>query len=191
MKKIIAILAVLVLVAGAVFAVATIKVQSKVGTPAVDPSFILRASLTGEDDYSTASAGEGREDLISAATMNKSIKESDIKVFFQIAQNIKGGADGMVYKLAVSATKMIQVNDDGSTKDDAYESSEGRIADKSPNSGVGVGVTLNNAGEFVATYTGKADANTLLGQFTVTWAQDENAQDGLYQASVSLGITTV
>ena len=58
MKKVIAILAVLMLVAGAVFAAATIKIQSKVGST-VDPAFILRASLTGEDSYTTASAGEG------------------------------------------------------------------------------------------------------------------------------------
>ena len=83
---------------------------------------------------------------------------------------------------------MIQVNNDGSAKENAYESSEGTIAEKTTNNGVGVSVALNNEGQFVASYTGKADANTLLGQFTVTWAQDENAEDGLYQAAVSLSI---
>ena len=61
MKKLIAILAVLAIVAGSVFAAATIKVQSKVGGPAVDPAFVLRASLTGEDTYSIAIAEEGEE----------------------------------------------------------------------------------------------------------------------------------
>ena len=187
MKKVIAILAVLMLVAGAVFAAATIKIQSKVGST-VDPAFILRASLTGEDSYNTAVAGEGQEDVISASVLNRSIKETEIKVFFQIAQSIKGGSDGKIVKLGVSATKMIQVNNDGSAKENAYESSEGTIAEKTTNNGVGVSVELNNEGQFVASYTGKADANTLLGQFTVTWAQDENAEDGLYQAAVSLSI---
>lgn len=187
MKKVIAILAVMLIVAGAVFAAATIKIQSKVGTT-VDPAFVLRASLTGEDSYNVALAGEGQEDLISADELNRSIKETDIKVYFQIAQSIKGGSDGKIVKLGVAATKMIQVNNDGSAKENAYESSEGTIADKSTNNGVGVTVALNNDGQYVATYSGKADANTLLGQFTVTWAKDENAEDGLYQASVSLSI---
>ena len=191
MKKVIAILAVMLIVAGTVFAAATIKVQSKVGTPVVDPAFRLRASLSGEDSYDIAIAEEDQESVISANVINTSIKEAAIKVFFQIQQSINGGSDGKVVKLGVSATKMIQINDDGSAKEGGYESSMGTIGDKKENSGEGVTVTLNNAGEFVATYSGKADANTVLGKFTVTWAQDENAQDGLYQASVSLDITTV
>ena len=188
MKKVIAILAVLAIVAGSVFAAATIKVQSKVGGPAVDPAFVLRASLTGEDAYSIAIAEEGQEATITAAKVSKSIKEEAIKVYFQIQQSIKAGKADQIVKLEVGATKMVQVNDDGSEKADGYESSVGTIADKTVNNGVGVTVALNDAGQYVATYSGKADANTVLGQFTVTWAQDENAVDGLYQASVSLSI---
>ena len=190
MKKVIAILAVLAIVAGSVFAAATIKVQSKVGTPAVDPAFVLRASLNGEDTYSVAIAEEGEEATITAAKVGKSIKEEAIKVYFQIQQSIKGGKADQIVKLEVGATKMVQVNDDGSEKADGYESSAATIGDKTVNNGLGVTVALNDAGQYVVSYSGKADANTVLGQFTVTWAQDENAVDGLYQASVSLNIVT-
>lgn len=189
MKKVIAILAVLMLVATAVFATATVKVRSKVGTPVVEPTFILKADLFKNGAYDYASAREGSNDgIIEAEVLNKSIRDENITVYFQISQYLAGGSQGQIVKLGVGATQMKQVNDDGTEKADGHVVPNFEIGTKTPNSSEDVDVQLNDAGQFVVTYLKQAASNTLLADFSVTWLKDANAVDGLYQASVTLTI---
>ena len=134
MKKVIAILAVLMLIATAVFATATIKVRSKVGTPAVEPTFILRADMLKSGSYDLASAREGTNPgILDYDVVDKSIKEENITVYFQISQYLAGGSQGQIVKLGVGATKMKQVNDDGTDKEDGHVVPNFEIGSKTPN----------------------------------------------------------
>ena len=190
MKKVIAILAVLMLVAGAVFAATTIKVQSKVISD--DPVFLLRAGLN-PNSYNTAISGDETRDVIGWSVLGKSIKDDNIEVFFQIIQSGKAGKENQQFKLNVSATKMIQVKTvDGdalpATKT-PYEASQGIISEETAKDATNVTVSKTAAGEFRALYSGRVEDNTPLATFKVVWAQDDDAEEGIYEATVKLEVT--
>ena len=188
MKKVIAILAVMLIVAGTVFAAATIKVQSKVKSD--DPVFILKAGLT-ETAFNTAESDDNN--IIGWKTIDKSIKDQDLEVFFQILQSGKAGKDGQKFTLEVSASTMKQVKteDGGELPDNTtpHETTQGSISEEDPKEATNVVVKKDGDAKFKATYAGTVADGTPLASFKVVWAKDSNAVAGIYEASVHLEVT--
>ena len=190
MKKVSAILAVMLIVAGAVFAATTIKIQSKVTSD--DPVFLLKAGLT-PNSFNAALSGDETRDVIGWSTLGKSIKDDNIEVFFQIVQSGKAGKENQQFKLNVSATKMIQAKtvDGGelpATKA-PYESSLGIISEETAKDATNVTVSKTADAEFRAIYAGKVEDGTPLATFKVVWAKDDDAEEGIYEATVKLEVT--
>lgn len=196
MKKVIAILAVLMLVACVVFADATIKVRSKVTTTQEEenPQFTLKAGLTKA--AMTVSAIDGDSATMGTTTQQKSIKTDDIILYFQIVQVNNAGKNGSAYIFTITPSEMIQIkdaNDADVEATNAHKTTPGVVSEKAENQQL-VNATVtpkNDAEKFDVAYTGKVAENTVLASFTVTWASDENAPDGLYEASVVVNFETV
>lgn len=196
MKKLIAILAVLMLVACVVFADATVKVRSKVTTTQEEenPQFTLNAGLTKA--AMTVLAADGDTSIMGITTQKKSIKTDDITVYFQIIQVNNAGKNGSAYIFTITPSEMIQIkdaNDADVEATNAHKTTPGVVSEKAGNQQL-VNATVtpkNDAEKFDAAYTGKVAENTVLASFTVTWASDANAPDGLYEAAVVVNFETV
>lgn len=195
MKKVLVILTVLILVASAVFAAETIKLVSVVETKA--PTFVLRAGIS-PDSFNSESDDESNNTL-GWQTIEKSILKDDVVVYFQIAQNGSAKKVGNGYALSIEATEMIlSLNEDGTPlAPDAtvYRTTKGRISDVSPinneksNIGISISAASKDSASLVAEYSGKVEDGTPIATFTVTWAKDVQAPDGIYQASVILRVS--
>lgn len=197
MKKVLVILTILILVASAVFAADSVKIKTLVETE--NPSFILKAGLSPDAFDDAFSAGDS-SDTLDWETVEKSIQKENIVVYFQIVQKGMARRDGKEFALSIETTEMVLgLNEDGSalTPDTKiYKTTKGNISDITPinddNSNVGVTISetaSNDSINLLAEYRGKVNDGTPIATFTVTWAKDINAPDGIYQASVILRVS--
>lgn len=197
MKKLIVILAILILVASSVFGVEVIRLKSVVESK--NPTFVLRAGLS-PDSFDR----ESDDDTMSTLgweTIEKSILKENIVVYFQIAQKGTAKRVGKEFALSIEATEMILVsNEDGSElapDTEIHKTSKGRISDLSAvnpeESNVSVtlsgGAATKDTVSLITEYKGKVEDGTPIATFTVTWAKDVEAPDGIYQASVILRVS--
>ena len=199
MKKLIIILTIMILVTCSVFADSshivrvTARVESKI------PTFVLKAGLT-PDAFDKAVSGDDTVGIFGWETVEKSIKTEDIIVFFEVVQKGDARQNGEKYSLTIEASEMILgFNEDGSilaSNTSIYKTTKGKISDVVPINGekalVEVG-NVNTTSKGVATieaeYKGNVEDGAPIAKFTVTWAKDVNAPDGIYQASVVLKVS--
>ena len=196
MKKVLVILTILILVASAVFAADSVKLLSIVESK--NPTFVLKAGIS--PNSFDAESDDETTDTLGWATIEKSILKDDIVVYFQIAQKGVAKKDGKGFALSIEATEMIlSLNEDGTPlapESTIYRTTKGLISDVTPVNGekssIGVKVlesVTKDSANLVAEYNGKVDDGTPIATFTVTWAKDVTAPDGIYQASVILRVS--
>lgn len=199
MKKVLVILTILILVASAVFAAEEKKIIKIRGlVESKNPTFILRAGLT--PDSFDKESDDGTMDTLGWETIEKSILKENIVVYFQIVQ--KGAAKklGSAYALSIEATEMIlEMGEDGSPlapETEIHKTTKGSISDitaiNPEKSNVEVmlsGATAKDTVSLTTEYKGFVSDGTPIAAFTVTWAKDVTAPDGIYQASVILRVS--
>ena len=85
MKKLIIILSILILVACSAFAGETHIVRIKSVIEAKSPIFVLKAGLS-PDSFDRAVSDAEADNMLSWETVEKSIKEDDVVVYFEVVQ---------------------------------------------------------------------------------------------------------
>ena len=221
MKKVFAIIAIMVVLVGAVFAVeneinqtSTITVKTLVQRSL--PEFKLVGSLTATNGEPTGTittvatadnqtaAYEG--DAVNAEATDISI--DDITVYFAIYQTNQANVRAS-YNLAYTAGKLVRMSAQNSstaaTGNDAYTINGNGSVGANGTAVVTTAIEANDAEnetylalddttDLVAAYTGRVSqdqTDLLLGTFSVTWLKDVEAKDGYYRADVVLAVTTV
>ena len=198
MKKLIIILSILILVACSVFAEETHVIRVTTTVESKKPTFILRAGLTA-DAFDRAVSDE-TSNTLGWETVEKSIKDEDVIVFFEIVQKGDARAVGEKYSLNIEASGMeLILNEDGSplaSDTDIYKTAKGKVSEptaigneKAIVEVTNVKSTAKDVATIVAEYTGRVEDGTPIAKFTVTWPKDINAPDGIYQASVVLKVS--
>lgn len=196
MKKVLVILTILILVMAAVFADETRIIQLHSIVESKNPTFVLKAGLSPD----TFDRESDDDNTLGWDTIEKSILTENVVVFFQIAQKGTAKKIGKEYALSIEATEMVLVlNEDGSVlapDSVIYKTTKGSISDLSAvnpeESNVSVtlfGVTTKDTANILTEYKGKVEDGTPIATFTVTWAKDVEAPDGIYQASVILRVS--
>ena len=201
MKKFVVILAVLILLAGSVFGVETHVIKVRTTVEAKNPTFILKAGLTPES-FDRAVSDDDSNNTLGWETVEKSIKEEDVVVFFEIVQKGDARQSGEKYSLTIEASEMtLKYNEDHSalSSDTDYKTTKGKISDITditPSNGgkaivsvSSVSTTPKGIATIEAEYNGRVEDGTPIAKFTVTWPKDINAPDGIYQASVVLKVS--
>ena len=133
-------------------------------------------------------------------SIEKSILNENVIVYFQIVQ--KGIAKGLgsEFALSIEATEMVLVlNEDGSQltpEAEIHRTAKGSITDlaaiNNEESNVAVtlfGTSTRDTANLLTEYKGRVADGTPIATFTVTWAKDVTAPDGIYQASVILRVS--
>ena len=199
MKKLFVILTIMILVACSVFAEETNTIRLLSVVKSKEPTFVLKAGLN-PDSFEKAVSDEEAGNVLGWETVEKSIKAEDIVVFFEIVQKGDAKAIGTKYSLNIEATGMeLILNEDGSplaSDTDIYKTTKGKVSEPT---GIGnekavvavsnVDSTAKDVTTIVAEYKGKVTDGTPIAKFTVTWPKDNNAPDGIYQASVVLNVS--
>ena len=199
MNKLIVILTIMILVACSVFAAGTQTVRLQSVVQSKDPTFVLKAGLS-PDSFEKAVSDDGSDNILGWEAVEKSIKAEDIVVFFEIVQKGDAKKVGEKYSLNIEASEMIlSLNEDGSplaSDTDIYKTAKGKVSEPIPVGNekaivevTNVKSTTKDVATIVAEYTGKVTDGTPIAKFTVTWAKDINAPDGIYQASVVLKVS--
>ena len=135
MKKVLVILAVLILVVSAVFAEETQLIKVKTIVETKNPSFILRAGLSS-DSFDQASTGDDAANTLGWETVEKSIQKENIEVYFQLVQKGLARDVGQTYSVSIEASEMVlEMNEDGTAlASDAkiHKTKKGIISDVTP-----------------------------------------------------------
>ena len=199
MKKLIIILSILILVACSVFAEESHVLRLKTVVQSRTPRFILKAGIT-PDSFDRAVSDAEADNMLSWETVEKSIKEDDVVVYFEVVQKGLAKDNGARYSLTIEASEMVLgYNEDGSVLAPdtyIYKTSKGRISNVTGMSAERAIVAVSNVKTIasdvttiVAEYNGTVDDGTPIAKFTVTWPKDIDAPDGIYQASVILKVS--
>ena len=199
MKKLIIILSILILVACSVFAdeLCVIKLQSLVDSKT--PTFILKAGLA-PDSFDRAISDVEADNMLNWETVEKSIKEDDVVVYFEVVQRGDAKEVGQKYSLTIEASEMsLGFNEDGSVlapNAKIYKTPKGKVSNVTAMSTERAVVAVSNvksiasdSATIVAEYHGLVNDGTPIVKFTVTWPKDIDAPDGIYQASVILKVS--
>ena len=199
MKKLIVILAVLILVAGSVFgAEETHVIRIKATVESKTPTFVLKAGLS--PDSFDRESDDDTMNLFDWETIEKSILKEDVVVYFQIVQKGTAKKLGSSYALSIEATEMVlEMSEDGSPlapDAEIHKTKKGNISDfiavNPEESNVAVVFSETSAKDIAnltTEYKGFVADGTPIAAFTVTWAKDVSAPDGIYQASVILKVS--
>ena len=198
MKKLIVILAVLILVVGSVFAEETHVVRIKATVESKTPTFVLKAGLS--PDSFDRESDDDTMNLFDWETIEKSILKEDVVVYFQIVQKGTARKLGSSYALSIEATEMVlEMSEDGSPlapDTEIHKTKKGNISDfiavNPEESNVAVVFSETSAKDIAnltTEYKGFVGDGTPIAAFTVTWAKDVSAPDGIYQASVILRVS--
>ena len=217
MKKLIAILAIAIVLVGAVFAtdpevnLGSYKITLTSDVAPYAPQFLFEGSLTGTTYTAQGTAGE-------VAAANKlvsqdSIADTDITAYFIIKQNGAKDASGAGQEYArwntpvyftIAVTNLTEVNpadaNDVKSAPGAVDAASLSAAAAITYSGKKNGATTNLTNAltnavledgrvgFSATYNGKVVDQTI-GTFSVTWKQDDSLPNGAYSADIILTIS--
>ena len=199
MKKLIIILSILILVVCSTFAGELHVIRLKSMVDSKSPIFVLKAGLA-PDDFDRAVSDAEADNMLSWETVEKSIKEEDVVVYFEVVQRGDAKEVGQKYSLTIEASEMtLGFNEDGSMlapNADIYKTSKGKISNVTAMSTERAVVAVSNvrtiasdSATIVAEYHGLVNDGTPIAKFTVTWPKDIDAPDGIYQASVILKVS--
>ena len=199
MKKLIIILSILILVACSAFAGETHIIKLKSIVESKSPIFVLKAGLT-PDSFDRAVSDAEADNMLNWAAVEKSIKEEDVVVYFEVVQKGLAKDMGVRYSLTIEASEMVLgFNEDGSVlapDTSIYKTPKGRITNVTGVSTERDVVAVSNVKSIasdtttiVAEYNGTVEDGTPIAKFTVTWPKDIDAPDGIYQASVILKVS--
>ena len=189
----------MILVACSVFAAETHFIRLKSIVESKSPIFVLKAGLN-PDDFDRAVSDVEADNMLNWETVEKSIKEDDVVVYFEVVQKGLARDKGVKYSLTIEASEMtLGFNEDGSTLDpnaDIYKTPKGRISNVTAMSTERAIVAVSNvktiasdSTTIIAEYNGVVEDGTPIAKFTVTWPKDIDAPDGIYQASVILKVS--
>ena len=199
MKKLIIILSILILVACSAFAGEMHVIRLKSIVESKSPIFVLKAGLT-PDDFDRAVSDVEADNMLNWETVEKSIKEDDVVVYFEVVQRGDAKEVGSKYSLTIEASEMsLGFNEDGSVLApgaDIYKTPKGKVSNVTAMSTERAVVAVSNvktlasdSATIVAEYYGRVEDGTPIAKFTVTWPKDIDAPDGIYQASVILKVS--
>ncbi len=201
MKKIITILAIMMILVGSVFAATG---DSSNGTASLDVTIAISAQYptfqlkSGSVTDNVASTHADSYDPADVALTADSLLSEDQPVSFDIVQLTRSSAKA-TYWLTVTATNMDLVKDaSGATISTLSDTGTQRFTVASTTPSVSAPTTavtgISNNGtsgnKLVAIYDGTTvAANTTIGSFTATWNKNANAVSGDYKATVTLTVT--
>ena len=199
MKKLIIILSILILVACSAFAGELHLVRVSTIVEAKSPIFVLKAGLA-PDSFDRAVSDAEADNILNWETVEKSIKEDDVVIYFEVVQRGDAREVGSKYSLTIEASEMsLGYNEDGSAlapNTDIYKTPKGKVSNVTAMSTERAVVAVSNvksiasdSATIVAEYHGLVNDGTPIAKFTVTWPKDIDAPDGIYQASVILKVS--
>ena len=185
MKKVISILAVLVVLIGSVFAADTLNITANV--PKVAPVYAINGSLTS--NFETVVVGGAANNTIET---NTNISESPVTVYIKVIQTNKS-----VYKDASGVSLTVTPTALTNTADANEKTALPTIAHRVDGTATNLSVTgSENSTTKVVTFLCKyangkpVAANSVIGTFDYTWAADANLAEGDYQATITMAYTT-
>ncbi len=204
MKKVITILAIMMILVGSVFADTVPAGSGSNGTASLDVTIAISAQYptfqlkSGSATDNVASTHEANYDPADVALTADSLLSDDQPVSFDIVQLTRSSATAK-YWLTVTATDMVLVKDaSGATISTLSDASIQSFTVKSatptvsaPETAItGIDNTGTSGNKLVAAYDGTTvAANTTIGSFTATWKKNANAVSGSYKATVTLTVT--
>ena len=199
MKKLIIILSILILVACSTFAGEVHVIRLKSIVESRSPIFVLKAGLT-PDSFDRAVSDVEADNMLNWEAVEKSIKEDDVVVYFEVVQRGDAREVGTKYSLTIEASEMsLGFNEDGSVLApgaDIYKTPKGKVSNVTAMSTERAVVAVSNvksiasdSATILAEYHGLVNDGTPIAKFTVTWPKDIDAPDGIYQASVILKVS--
>ena len=199
MKKLIIILSILSLVVCSVFAGERQIIRLESIVQSKSPIFVLKAGLT-PDSFDRAVSDAEADNMLSWETVEKSIKEDDVVIYFEVVQRGDAKEVGSKYSLTIEASEMtLGFNEDGSVlapNTDIYKTPRGKVSNVTAMSTERAVVAVSNvksiasdSATILAEYHGLVNDGTPIAKFTVTWPKDIDAPDGIYQASVILKVS--
>ena len=131
MKKLIIILSILILVACSTFAGEMHVIRLKSIVESKSPIFVLKAGLT-PDSFDRAVSDAETDYLLNWETVEKSIKEEDVVVYFEVVQRGDAKEVGQKYSLTIEASEMsLGFNEDGSVLApgaEIYKTPKGKVS---------------------------------------------------------------
>ena len=166
---------------------------------AKSPIFVLKAGLA-PDSFDRAVSDAEADNILNWETVEKSIKEDDVVIYFEVVQRGDAREVGSKYSLTIEASEMsLGYNEDGSAlapNTDIYKTPKGKVSNVTAMSTERAVVAVSNvksiasdSATIVAEYHGLVNDGTPIAKFTVTWPKDIDAPDGIYQASVILKVS--
>ena len=199
MKKLIIILSILILVACSAFAVETHSIRVTTLIESKNPVFVLKAGLA-PDSFDRAVSDAEVDYILNWETVEKSIKEDDIVIYFEVVQRGDAKEVGSKYSLTIEVSEMsLGFNEDGSVlapNTTIYKTPKGKVSNVTAMSNERAVVAVSNvksiasdSATIMAEYHGLVNDGTPIAKFTVTWPKDIDAPDGIYQASVILKVS--
>ncbi len=192
MKKLIAILAVMITFAGAVFAVTGEQLQINVTVNPVAPAFSIYGGKTSDEAAGTTYQGNATTPTAITFDSNSyDLTENDITVYIRLYQNNKAKYTGTA-TLTITATPLVnQTIQEGIHQTEAPTAAD--IQKTTPN---GISYSINPVastveGNTVVTYkpnySGSSVQKTDIGTFNLKWDHDPDLAVGSYQATITLG----
>ncbi len=189
MKKVIAILTIAIVLAGAVFAATNDTLTINANVPKVKPIFVMKGQLTGTGETNDATQKTANATL----TSDLDISQKDISVAITIAQdNTAEENNKSKYKGAITLTITPTTLKLGNDQTALPSYSDGAL--KNVN-GIGTAqngssITCNNTTKVVTlvlNYLGSSVQDADVASFTYTWEHDDNLPPGDgYTATVKL-----
>lgn len=193
MKKLIAILAVMIAFAGAIFAVTGEQLQINVTVNPVAPVFSIFGGKTSNEAAGTTYQGNATTPTAITFDSNSyDLALNNITVYIRLYQSNKAKYTGTA-TLTVTATPLVNQTVQTGT----YQTTAPTAADISKTeSPAGITYTTNpaastSAGNTVVTYAPKYDGRSIqatdIGTFNLTWGANADLAAGSYQATITLG----
>ena len=196
MKKLIAILAVMMVIVGSVFAATGDSLTLNATVATVYPIFSIYGGKTAA---ATSTAGTQSGAAITFTSTEKNLAENDITVYIRLHQDNKAKYKGAA-SLTITATPL--TNTDATiqgTKSTAAPTAANIAATQNitgisyaqnaaPSSSSSNGNTVVT---FAPVYDGRAIQATDIGTFDLTWGHDDDLPVGSYQATITLTFTPV
>ena len=194
MKKVIAILVVMIAIAGAVFAANNDQLQITATVNTVNPIFQIFGGKTSTEAAGTTYQGNSTPTSI---TYTENLADTDIVLYVRLYQSNKAKYKGTA-TLTITATPL--VNTDTSITG-GKTSSAAPAADHITATSVN-GITYgqnaapsstttdgNRVVTFAPIYDGRAIQATNIGTFDLTWGKDDDLAAGTYRATIKLEYT--
>lgn len=195
MKKLIAILAVLIAFVGAAFAVTGEQLQINATVLPVAPIFSIYGGMTASEAEGTTYKGNATNPTeITFDSDSYNLAETDIKVYIRLHQSNKAKYNGTA-TLTITATPLTNTNASvGGTVSTAAPTAADIVKSTAENSGISYSsqpsastVDGNTVVTYAPTYDGRSIQATNIGTFNLKWTHNSDLAAGSYQASITLG----